>query len=104
MLLCAWTVFPSSTSGIWQQKYYIFLKRSGIGNRSRNETQRIHTNANTTTKIHSNREVDALSKVDHFVTSAKLSHFEAQLCIFEDNEAVVKVIVKGRSPVLAELR
>ena len=42
------------------------------------------TNPNTNTKIHSNREVDELPKVDHVVTSAKPSHFEAQLYNFED--------------------
>ena len=43
-----------------------------------------HTNPNTKTKIHSNREVDKLSKVDHVVRRAKPSHFEAQLYNFED--------------------
>ena len=33
----------------------------------------------------------------HVVTSAKPSQFEAQLYIFEDNEAVIKMIIKGRS-------
>ena len=60
------------------------------GNRSRNGIQSIHTNPNTKTKIHGNREVDELSKVDHVVTSAKPSHFEAQLYISEDNEVVIK--------------
>ena len=68
------------------------------GNRSRNEIQNKHTNSNTKAKTHGNREVDELSKVDHVVTSAKLSHFEANLFIFEDNEAVIKLIIKGRSP------
>ena len=68
------------------------------GKRSRNEIQNKHTNSNTKAKTHGNREVDELSKVDHVVTSAKLSHFEAKLFIFEDNEAVIKLIIKGRSP------
>ena len=36
-------------------------------NRSRNETQSIHTNPNTKTKIHSNREVDEF----HVITSSQ---------------------------------
>ena len=52
------------------------------------------------TKKHDNREVDELSTVDHVVTSAKHSHFEAQLFLFEDNEAVINMIIKGRSPTM----
>ena len=65
-------------------------------NPSRDEIQRKHTN--TKTKGHGNRDNDELSDVDHVVTSAKPSHFEAMLYIFEGNEAVIKMIIKGRSP------
>ena len=33
-----------------------------------------------------------------FLSNAKYSHEEARLCIFEDNEAVIKMIMNGRSP------
>ena len=33
-------------------------------------------------------------------TNATSSHCEAQLYIFEDNEAVIKIIIKGRSPTM----
>ena len=36
--------------------------------------------------------------MDYVVTSAKSPQFEVQLYIFEDNEAVIKMIIKGRSP------
>ena len=42
----------------------------------------VHTNTNTKTKRHSNRENGELSNVDYVVTSAKLSHFGAMRCIF----------------------
>ena len=49
--------------------------------------------------------------MDHVVASAKTSQFDAQLYIFEDNEAVIKLIIKGkkshdetRVPDPAELR
>ena len=54
--------------------------------RSRARSEIRSTNSNTKSKRNSNPEVDELSDVDHVVTSAKLSHFEAQLYIFEDNE------------------
>ena len=63
------------------------------GNRSRDEIQSKHTNTNTKTKRH--REVDELSYVDHVVTSAKPSHFEAKLYVLED-----KMIITGRSPTM----
>ena len=56
------------------------------------------TNPNTKSKRNSNREVDELSNVDHVVTNTKLCQFEFRLYIFEDSEAVIKMIIKGRSP------
>ena len=39
-----------------------------------------------------------LSHVYFVLLSAKYAHEGTQLCIFEDNEAVIKMIMKGRSP------
>ena len=39
-----------------------------------------------------------LNDVDHVSSNAKFSRFGAMLYIFEDNEAVIKRITKGRSP------
>ena len=52
------------------------------------------------TKRHGNRHVDELSNMDNVVTSAKPCQFKAQLYIFEDTEAVIKMIIKGRSPTM----
>ena len=46
------------------------------------------------------RDVEQLSHVDHVTTNAHSSQCESQLYIFEDNEAVIKMIIKGRSPTL----
>ena len=45
-------------------------------------------------------DVDQLPKVDYVVTNANSSQGESQLYIFEDNEAVIKMIIKGRSPTM----
>ena len=45
-----------------------------------------------------NRDVDELSNVDYVVTNANSSQSESQLYNFEHNEAVIKMIIKGRSP------
>ena len=44
-----------------------------------------------------NRNVGQLSHVDHVTTNAHSSQGESQLHIFEDNEAVIKMIIKGSS-------
>ena len=58
------------------------------------------SNQNIKSKRSSNREVDELSNVDHNVTSAELFQFVAQLYIFEENEAVIQMIIEGRSPTM----
>ena len=45
------------------------------------------------------RYVD-LSNVDQVSSNVHLSEKESQLYIFEDNEAVIKMIIKGRSPTM----
>ena len=55
------------------------------------------TNKNIKSRRSGSRDVDELSNVDHVVTNASSSQVEAQLHIFEDNEPVIKMIIKGRS-------
>ena len=47
-----------------------------------------------------NRDVDQWSHVDHVTTNAHSSQGESQFFHFEDNVAVVKMIIKGRSPTM----
>ena len=47
-----------------------------------------------------NRNVDQLSHVDYVTTNENSSQGESQLFIFEDNEAVIKMIIEGRSPTM----
>ena len=58
---------------------------SAAGNCSRNQQK-------------GNRDVDHSSHVDYITTNANSSQGESQLYIFEDNEAVIKMITMGRSP------
>ena len=62
------------------------------------ETVRGITNPNP--KQQGNRDVDQLSHVDYVTTNANSSQGESQLYIFEDNDAVIKMLIKGRSPTL----
>ena len=52
---------------------------------------------NSNTELKGNRDVDELSNVDYVVTNAHSCQGESQLCIFEDNEAVIKMIIKGET-------
>ena len=51
-------------------------------------------------KTRGHRDVDQLSHVDHVTANAHSSQGESQLYIFESNEAVIKMIVNGRSPTM----
>ena len=64
---------------------------------------RDHSNNKTKTKTpteKSKRDVDQSSNVDYVPTNTHRSQSESQLYIFEDNEAVIKMIIKGRSPTM----
>ena len=51
------------------------------------------------TKKHSHQLEDpGLTNLDSFTSNAKLSRFDALLYFFEDHGAVIKMIIKGRSP------
>ena len=51
------------------------------------------------TKQKTTKHVD-LSNIDQVPVNADSSHGESQLYIFEDNEAVIKMIIRGRSPTM----
>ena len=48
----------------------------------------------------SQRMINDLDNVDFIPSNVQSSHQEALLYVFEDNEAVIKMIVKGRSPAM----
>ena len=43
---------------------------------------------------------NVLNNVDLVSSNVQFSHQEALLYVFEDNEAVIKMIIKGRSPTM----
>ena len=45
-------------------------------------------------------KTNALNNIDCVPSNVQSSHQEALLCVFEDNEAVIKMIIKGRSPTM----
>ena len=44
--------------------------------------------------------INVLNNIDCVPSNVQFSHQEALLYVFEDNEAVIKMIIKGRSPTM----
>ena len=66
-----------------------------------NQCKQVHWNLSTSPtrkKIHG--KIDDLNNVDFVSSNANSSRKEAMLYIFEDNEGVIKMIIKERSPTM----
>ena len=48
----------------------------------------------------SQRVINELDNVDFLPSNVQFSHQEASLYVFKDSEAVIKMIIKGRSPTM----
>ena len=73
---------------------------SVLGNVSRN-SDRSGRPVNDVNKHHkSQKRIDAMDNVDSVPSNVQSSRQEALLYVFEDNEAVIKMIIKGRSPTM----
>ena len=46
----------------------------------------------------SHKKIDVMKDIDAVLSNVQSAHQEALLCVFEDNEAVIKMIIKGRRP------
>ena len=51
-------------------------------------------------RMESRRVINNLNNVDFIHSNVQSSHQEVLLYVFEDNEAVIKMIIKGRSPTM----
>ena len=67
---------------------------------SHQETGVVLDSKTKTQRITRKQKVDQLSEVDHVPTNTRSSHNESHLYLFKDNEAVIKMIIKGRSPTM----
>ena len=64
------------------------------------ETDAVADSETKTQHVTRRLNVEQLSGADCVPTNTLSSQSESLLCIFEDNEAVIKVITKGRSPTM----
>ena len=56
-----------------------------------------------TENVKRRQKVEQLNDVDYVHQNTHSSEGESQLYIFEDNEAVIKMIIKGRSPTMRDM-
>ena len=50
----------------------------------------------------SQSRIDVIRDIDLVPSNVQPAHHEALLYVFEDNEAVIKMIIKGRSPTMRQ--
>ena len=101
MKIYAWKVFPLLISGIWLMNSYILLQFNPqhgatccVINCVRNIPKKERRNSLTRS------EDVGWTSVDYVTSNAKPSRFDALLYLFDDKEAVIKMIIKGRSPTM----
>ena len=67
---------------------------------TREQLETACTSQTPSLKNKGDQNVEQLSNLDHVATNASSSQCESQLYFFEYNEAVIKMIIKGRSPTM----
>ena len=66
-----------------------------------NQSKQVHGNLSTSpTRKKIPGKIDDLNNVDFVSSNANSSHQDALLYVFEDNEAVIMMIIKGKSPTM----
>ena len=93
-------VFPLSISGILVTEVLHSSLNQPSTRRNLCRDGQSGKRSNVKIKKHSNGEDPWLTKVDRVPSKAKLSDFGALFSILEDNEAVIKMIIKGRRPTM----
>ena len=105
MQVYAWMEFPLLISGIWLLKCCILLStKQRNPKRKCRETCCVRKHQENTPPPKSRLKIPhnylEVSNVDCVSSNVKSSQFGAMLYLFEDNEAVIKMIIKGRSPTM----
>ena len=109
MQVCALTEFQLLIFGIWLQKCSIIPKTDPIKPRIRGHMVDFlhHTTSSkrtkNQTKAPTTHDSSDLFHVDDVPSNAKFSQSNAMLCVFEDNEAVIKMLIKGRGPTMGHV-
>ena len=79
---------------LWDPIVSVFGSVSHISDRSGKPDNDVHKHHKSQNKI------DAMHDIDYVPSNVQSARQEALLYVFEDNEAVIKMIMKGRSPTM----
>ena len=92
-----WTVYPHLICGIWLFKFLETRLRTMIerGDSLLNKRKACSPPHTIHKRKQSQRVINDLDNVDFIPSNVQSSHQEALLYVFEDNEAVIKMIIKG---------
>ena len=95
MLDCEWMDYLLLIYGIVVIEV---LRSNSTKTTNQSRSRNCSRNHKSSTKQKGHRDVEQLSHADYVTTNVHSSQGESQLYIFEDNEAVIKMIIKGISP------
>ena len=73
---------------------------SVLGNISRVSDRSGHPDHDAHKRHKSHKKIDMMEDIDSVPSNVQSARQEASLYVFEDNEAVIKMIIKGRSPTM----
>ena len=73
---------------------------SGLGNVSRVSDRSGQLDNDVHKRLKSQKNIDVMKDIDAVPLNVQFSHPEAVLYVFDDNEAVIKMLGKGRSPTM----
>ena len=74
--------------------------RSDLGNASRVSDRSGQPDGDVHKRHKSHKKIDVMKDIDSVPSNVQSKRQEALLYVFEDNEAVIKMIIKGRSPTM----
>ena len=89
------------TLDLWDLVIEVFHSQSNQNNKSKGQKSQKNLSRNTTLHMKNQNPTKHVSldlnDVDHVSSNARSSQFGAMLYAVEDNEAVIEMIIKGRS-------
>ena len=77
---------------------FLFLEMFVVFQMDRGNLRVMFTNVISLT-----RKIDVMKDIDAVPSNVQSARQEALLYVFEDNEAVIKMIIKGRSPTMKHI-
>ena len=86
---------------LWDLIVFVLGNTSQIPDRSRQPV--VNGDKDHGSNKRSQGMINVLNNIDCVPSNVQFSHQEALLYVFEDNEAVIKMIIKGRSPTMRHI-